>query len=64
MKARLPFLYDMRMFSQDQSREAPAAASLLEDSADHMDTLEKLRDQLLQIEDVLNRSRKRPNEKQ
>lgn len=64
MKARLPFLYDMRMFSQDQTRETPGTASLLEDSADHMDTLEKLRDQLLQIEDVLSRSRKRPSEKQ
>jgi hypothetical protein len=50
------------MFAQDQTREAPGSASLLEDSADHMDTLEKLRDQLLQIEDVLNRSRKKQSE--
>lgn len=58
MKAQLPFLYDMRMFAKDQTREVPEEGNgLAAQASDHLDTLEQLRDQLLQIEQILARGR-------
>jgi hypothetical protein len=55
MKAQLPFLYDMRMFAKDQTRETPESDQLVGESRDHLEMLEKLRGQLLQIDQLLNR---------
>ena len=60
MKAQLPFLYDMRMFSKDQTRETPEGDPLVQESRDHLEMLDKLRGQLLQIDQLL--SRKRPGQ--